>query len=196
MEEGMSRIKRPSPALVISITALVAAVAVPAYAALTKGEKKTVRKLANAQITKRAPGLAVASAKNATTANSVRPIKVSEASGLNTSLDFFDRAGLSLSRACDASGHASLFVEVSGANNGTFHSTTINEAGTVAVISQRDVGSLFSQGYTTDSSSPNRDLDLTLHYRADDGTTVTGELELAEQTDAAQCLVSGMLLVG
>ena len=57
----MSRIKRPSPALVISIMALVAAVAVPAYA-LTKSEKKVVKKLANAQITKRAPGLSVANA--------------------------------------------------------------------------------------------------------------------------------------
>ena len=192
----MSRLKRPSPALVISIMALVAAIVVPAYAALTKGEKKTVKRLANAQITKRAPGLSVASAANANTANSVRPIEVSEASGHNTSLDFFDQADLSLARACDASGHASLFVAVQGSNNGTFHSTTINENGTAAVVSHRDIDSSFEHGYTTDSSFPNRHLDLTLHYRADDGTTITGELQLAEQTGAAQCLVSGMLFVG
>ena len=62
----MSRIKRPSPALVVSILALVAAVAVPAYA-LTKKEKRVVRKVAkaqaNKQITKRAPGLSVRSAR-------------------------------------------------------------------------------------------------------------------------------------
>ena len=67
----MSRIMRPSPALVVAILALVAAIAVPAFA-LTKGDKRVVRKIAkfqaNKQITKRAPRLAVASAK---TANSV-----------------------------------------------------------------------------------------------------------------------------
>ena len=66
----MSRHKRPSPALVISILALVAAMVVPAYAALNKKDKKTVRNIANTEITKRAPGLAVASANNANTANS------------------------------------------------------------------------------------------------------------------------------
>ena len=65
----MSRIKRPSPALVVAILALVAAIAVPAFA-LTKKEKRVVKKIANAQITKRAPGLSVASAQNANTANS------------------------------------------------------------------------------------------------------------------------------
>jgi hypothetical protein len=64
----MSRIKRPSPALVVAILALVAAIAVPAYA-LTRSEKRVVRKIskaqANKQITKRAPGLAVASARSA-----------------------------------------------------------------------------------------------------------------------------------
>jgi hypothetical protein len=53
----MSRIKRPSPALVVAILALVAAIAVPAYA-LTRSEKRVVRKIAkvqaNKQINKRA----------------------------------------------------------------------------------------------------------------------------------------------
>ena len=54
----------------ISILALVAAIVVPAYAALTKKDKKTVKNIANTEITKRAPGLAVASANTANTANS------------------------------------------------------------------------------------------------------------------------------
>jgi hypothetical protein len=70
----MSRIKRMSPALVISILALIAALVVPALAqvattALTKKEKRVVRKIAkgqaNKQITRRASGLAVASARSA-----------------------------------------------------------------------------------------------------------------------------------
>jgi hypothetical protein len=64
----MSRIKRPSPALVVAVLALVAAIVVPAFA-LTKKEKRVVRKVANAQITKRAPGLAVASANTANSAD-------------------------------------------------------------------------------------------------------------------------------
>jgi hypothetical protein len=68
----MSRIKRPSPALVVAILALVAAIGVPAYA-LTKGEKRVVRKIskaqANKQITKRAPRLNVS---NSRTTNEVR----------------------------------------------------------------------------------------------------------------------------
>jgi hypothetical protein len=49
----LSRIKRPSPALVVAVLALVVAIAVPAYA-LTKNEKRVVRKIASAQVTKRA----------------------------------------------------------------------------------------------------------------------------------------------
>lgn len=69
----MFRFKRPSPALVISILALVAAIAVPAFA-LTKKEKRVVSKTANAQITKRAPGLAVASANTATSADNAQAL--------------------------------------------------------------------------------------------------------------------------
>jgi hypothetical protein len=59
----MSRLKHPSPALVVSVLALVAAVVVPAVAqvattALTKREKRVVKKIArtqaNKQITRRA----------------------------------------------------------------------------------------------------------------------------------------------
>jgi hypothetical protein len=48
----MSRIKHPSPALVVAILALVAAIAVPAYA-LTKREKRVIRNIAKAQANKR-----------------------------------------------------------------------------------------------------------------------------------------------
>jgi len=59
------RLTRPSPALVISIMALVVAIVVPAYAALTKKDKNQVKNIANTEITKRAPGLTVSSAKTA-----------------------------------------------------------------------------------------------------------------------------------
>ena len=65
----MSRLKRPSPALVVAVLALVAAIVVPAFA-LTPKEKRVVRGIANTQITKRAPGLGVARANSANTAGS------------------------------------------------------------------------------------------------------------------------------
>ena len=72
----MSRIKRASPALVISILALIAALVVPALAqvattALTKKEKRVVRKIARVQVKKLAPGLAVARARSAGNAEKV-----------------------------------------------------------------------------------------------------------------------------
>ena len=69
----MFRLKRPSPALVVSIIALVAAIAVPAFA-LTNSEKKVVKRLANGEITKRAPGLSVASAKTANSAGNANAL--------------------------------------------------------------------------------------------------------------------------
>ena len=76
----MTRLKRPSPALVISVLALVAALVVPAYAALNKKDKKTVKNIANTEITKRAPGLAVASANNANTAGNANTVDGQNAS--------------------------------------------------------------------------------------------------------------------
>jgi hypothetical protein len=65
----MSRIKRTSPALIVAIVALVAALVVPALA-LTGGEKRVVKKLAAGQVRKLAPGLSVANAETANAANS------------------------------------------------------------------------------------------------------------------------------
>jgi hypothetical protein len=65
----MSRIKRTSPALIVAIVALVAALVVPAFA-LTGGEKRVVKKLAAGQVRKLAPGLSVANAETANAANS------------------------------------------------------------------------------------------------------------------------------
>jgi hypothetical protein len=71
----MDRIRhsRPSPALVIAILALVAglagsAVAGPLAETSKKPVRKTAKKVANCQITKRAPGLAVATANAASEA--------------------------------------------------------------------------------------------------------------------------------
>jgi hypothetical protein len=65
------RARRPSPAMIVSIIALVFALAgtgvasVATISALSKKDKKKVKNIANNQINQRAPGLSVASAKNA-----------------------------------------------------------------------------------------------------------------------------------
>ena len=62
------RLRRPSPALVVAIVALVAALAGGATAAtissLSKPEKKTVKRIANKQITKKVPKLIGKSAES------------------------------------------------------------------------------------------------------------------------------------
>jgi len=61
---------RLSPSLVISILALVVAVGGGSYAvALSKKDKKVIKKVANGQINKRAPGLSVAQASTAQSAS-------------------------------------------------------------------------------------------------------------------------------
>jgi hypothetical protein len=51
---------RPSPGMVVAVIAVVLAVGGTAYAALSKKEKKTVKKIADREITAKAPGLSVA----------------------------------------------------------------------------------------------------------------------------------------
>jgi hypothetical protein len=80
-EEPMSRIKRMSPALVVAIVALVAALVVPALA-LTGGEKRVVKKLAAGQVRKLAPGLSVANAETANAANSANTAETANTAGL------------------------------------------------------------------------------------------------------------------
>jgi hypothetical protein len=67
-------IRRPSPAMVVAIVALIAALGGTAFAGgfITK---KKAKKVANNAITQRAPGLAVASAKTADTANTANTAK-------------------------------------------------------------------------------------------------------------------------
>ena len=66
--------RKPSPAMVVSIIALVfalagsAAAGVATISVLSKKEKKQTRNIANSEIDKRAPGLSVASAQSAANA--------------------------------------------------------------------------------------------------------------------------------
>jgi hypothetical protein len=69
----MNQMRMPSPAILIAVLALVAALAGTAVAgpdaSTSAVSKKTVKKIATKQINKLAPGLSVASAETANTAN-------------------------------------------------------------------------------------------------------------------------------
>jgi hypothetical protein len=69
---GQIRISRPSPAILVAVLALIAAVAGTAVAGPVATKKavtkKKVKKIADAEINKLAPGLSVANAANATNA--------------------------------------------------------------------------------------------------------------------------------
>jgi hypothetical protein len=63
----------PSPAMIVAIVAVILALGGSAVAALGKKDKKQVRNIANNEITKRASGLAVASAGDASKLGGVAP---------------------------------------------------------------------------------------------------------------------------
>src|SRR5262249_49599353 len=63
---GPIRIGRPSPAMLVAIVALFGALGGTAYAALGAKDKKRVKRIADAEIAKAAPGLSV---KHATSAD-------------------------------------------------------------------------------------------------------------------------------
>ena len=73
--------RRPSPAMIVAIIAVILALAGTATAALTKKDKKKVRGIADSEITKMAPGLSVANAANASNAANAAKAADSDALG-------------------------------------------------------------------------------------------------------------------
>jgi hypothetical protein len=197
----MSRIKRPSPALVVAILALVAAIAVPAFA-LTKKEKRVVRNVANAQITKRAPRLTVASAQtatqaqNATRANGVKPIKVSFAAPSGTpATAFVNERGVRISGECTAPGEAKLDLTNTGPSGALMQFAVVNADGSTDAGQNLGMGSGTSQSLVT-VAPPRNVRTVTVTYRGAAGTEVSGDLVIARGAVAAQCVIAGTLFVG
>jgi hypothetical protein len=100
----------PSPAMVIAVIAVVLALGGTAVAALSGKDKKKVRNIADQEITKKAPGLAVASA--ATAANA------SNASNAANAADAAKLGGVAPSGYQQGGGHT-YFGTKSGANPST-----------------------------------------------------------------------------
>jgi hypothetical protein len=213
----------PSPAVVIAALALAAALAGTAFAAPDAStsaiNKKKVKKIATKRINKLAPGLSVAHAETATTANSadtattadrantaaqaqnattasgIRPVKINFAVPSDTpDRPLFNQGGVRLEGQCSLGGSADLEA-IGTANNGLVKLAIVN-AGDTAESTQNsnfDVDSLVSVG-TGGGGIESRTVTIT--YRGASGTQVNGDLVIAQGTAAAQCVIAGTLFVG
>ncbi|MDX6615369.1 MAG: hypothetical protein QOD60_460 [Solirubrobacterales bacterium] len=119
-----SNVKRPSPAMVIAIIALILAVAGTATAALNSKDKKKVKKIADQEITAKAPGLSVASAGSATSAtnatNAANATNATTAAGANAVNGF---SVTSFNHRNIAPNYDSGFVDLLGASG--FHGVRV-----------------------------------------------------------------------
>jgi hypothetical protein len=208
---------RPSAAIVVGVLALVAALAGTALAgsdATTsapskKKVKKIAKRQAKKQIKKLAPGLSVAhaetantantansatQAQNAGTANRVRPVKVNFAASANAApRTFLNQGGVRIRGDCEA-GHARLTAS-STANNGTLKLDFVDGDGNTSSSPALDFSPVTILTISTLAAEPNNALTITLTYRGAGGTTVSGEVLVAEGTGAAQCVIAGTLFV-
>jgi hypothetical protein len=136
----MNRIRQPSPALIVAVLALVAALAGTAVAgpdASTSAiSKKKVKSIATKQINKLAPGLSVAHADTATSATTADSAAQAENADM---LDGIDSAGFQQKCATGAI-HGSVFIDASA----SFPSTYTNQSGFNcsggAIKARRDTG--------------------------------------------------------
>lgn len=199
----MPRIKRakPSPALLVAVVALVAALAGTAVGgvavtSLNKGEKKAVKRIATKQgkkqakrqIKKKEPKLNV---NSAVSANGVKPVQVSFAAAADSGETVFvNEGGIRIKGEC---GGGEAFVSyTSTANDGDLFLSTFAGGATGEVSAPNwDMGA--NQGITTFSNSI---VQTTITYRGADGTTVSGQLVQARGAGAAQCRIGGTLFVG
>jgi hypothetical protein len=219
---GQIRATRPSPAMITAVLALVAALGgtalagVATTAKLDKKEKKQAKKVATKQINKLAPGLSVASADTATTANSaetansantaaqaqnagtangVKPVKISFARPTNTpETTFVDRGGVRIRGECDGS-QAILWAR-STANNGLAKFDIVNADGSSGSSPNNpdfDTGDAL-QAATVGGTGGVRTVTVT--FRGAGGTALSGDVVIAQNAGAAQCVFAGTVLVG
>jgi hypothetical protein len=213
---------RRSPAAVVAVLALAAALGGTAFAApdvsTSAINKKRVKKIATKQVRKLAPELSVANAETATTANSadtattadrantaaqaqnattasgIRPVKINFAVPSDTpDTPLFNQGGLRLEGQCSPSGRADLEA-IGAATDGLVKLATVTANDLTDSVQNLnfDVGSLVGVGTEVGIES----LTVTITYRGASGTQVNGDLVIAEGAAAAQCVIAGTLFVG
>lgn len=209
----MKRIKnllRPSPAMLVAIVALVAAlgggaVAGVAVTALNKKEKKQVTKIAKQQgkkqatkqINKREPGLNVNSARSADNAKAVNNqtiVPINHRSNDVTNATLASLNGITMRVSCE-NGFEDINAvttvpdsEISAISNDA-SSTTGNADDLVGAYEDE-----FNPGVTFNPSSDattTTERQYTLIYSAADGRNVTATFVTEDDHGASNCVVSG-----
>jgi hypothetical protein len=198
---GHARI--PSPALVISIIALIAALG-GGYAIAKGGDKKSDKKIANKQITKRAPGLSVLHAKTADNAtdsanaakvggSTVTTIYKTQPPGTSEQT-IFSSSAFTITMACTGGDETDAFLNVNGSE------TQANSEG------QSDNGGAFTR---EDNENGTSTVDITdTSTRSDGGSTFAGSTSAgasisgqvdwspADETfNTSACVLSGFVFV-
>lgn len=227
----------PTPAMVVAIAALLAALGGTAVAGvatiskLTKSEKKQVRRIAAAQadrrISSRAPGLSVSHAKSADAAASaetartaadaghagtadqaghaatadratdaaavggVRTVKIDIARSTDTTQTILAQGGITMEAICN-SGQAEVgFVPTPG--NGVLSVGRFKEGGEVDNLLERTFDTQMT--LSTVNFNNLRAQTLAVNYVGTDGTTITGNIVMAQEGSIAPCVLGGTLFV-
>jgi hypothetical protein len=209
---------RPSPAMVVGVLALSLAIGGSAIAGTTavtskldKKEKKQVKRIAkkqaNKRITQRAPGLSVANAQSAVTAesaasadslNGLRVLPIKHRSGDVTNATVFDAGGLQMRVSCALSDEE-------------LRASTTVAGGEIAAISDDAFEADFSAGQIVhnldDDFNPGDDFDLQdsatasddrmyeVQYLGGDGAIVTAHVITDDDVGSTNCVVSGYAVV-
>lgn len=190
---SMLKWRRPSPAMVVSIMALVFAVAgtavagVASISVLNKKEKKQTRNIAKDEIKKAAPGLSVANATNAQNASNLAgkefvPLAFLAPKGTGNTL-IGSIGPLQIFAACSAGGQVS--VSAASAAGGSLRYTVQGPAQT----NSGGLGLSGTPGEFVSSAIYDRS-PAAFAYNAN-GRLINGHFMLAGDPAAINCLVSG-----
>jgi hypothetical protein len=192
---------------------------------LSKSEKKQVRKIASAatnrSISSRAGGLSVAHARSADSAGSatsadsaktaaqaghaatadqatdaaavggVRTVKVDVSGSTDTTRPILAEGGITMEAMCNAGQAEVVFKPTPG--NGVLSVGRFKESGEVDNLLQRTFDTQMS--LSTVNFNNLRALTLAVDYVGTDGTTITGDIVMAQEGAIAPCVLGGTLFV-
>lgn len=195
---GSLKLKKPSPAMAVAIAALCislagTAIAAPVLVSLSKQEKKQVKKIArkvsNKNITARAGGLSVASAKTADTAKAADTAKTADTAKSATSAGNANTVG-GVSAGALTIGRSNQALECFGDTGYTCASVTLPtpRAGRVLLVSQLPMHA--------DADGSSAECHLTLNgAEIPDTTTTPGILQDTDSDQNSETANGGVTVV-
>ena len=199
----LDRARIPSPALVISIIALIAALG-GGYAIAKGGDKKSDKKIANKQITKRAPGLSVLHAKTADNAtDSGNAAKVGGSSVITiyktqppgtSEQTIFSSGPFTITMACTVGDRTDGVLKVSASET---QANSEGQSDNGGAFTQEDNGTGTSTVDITDTSNRS-DGGSTFAGSTSAGASISGQVDWSpadETFNTNACVLSGFVFV-